>query len=75
MKHLQELEIGLKIIDFSYNHDGGAGGKVTEQESVRSPRELENRYKTEEERGRVRMRARAGDKRIMFHAVRKRISM
>lgn len=23
MKHLQELEIGLKMIDFSHNHDCG----------------------------------------------------
>lgn len=25
MKHLQELEVGLKIVDFSHNHD--CGGK------------------------------------------------
>jgi len=51
------------------------GGKVSEQESVRSPGELENQHRREEERGRVRVCAVAGDQRIMFHTVRKRIGM
>lgn len=74
MKHLQESEIGLKIVDFSHNHDCG-GGKVTEQVSVKSPGELENWYTREEERVRVRVCAGAGDRRIMFHTARIRISM
>lgn len=51
------------------------GGKVTEQESVKSPGELENQYTREEERGRVRVCAGAGDRRIIFHTARIRISM
>lgn len=51
------------------------GGRVTENESVKSPGELENQYTREEERGRLRVCAGAGEKRIMFHAARIRISM
>lgn len=51
------------------------GEKVTKQESVGSPGQLENRYRREEKRGRVRVCAGAGDKRIMFHTVKARISM
>lgn len=51
------------------------GERGTEQESVKSPGELENQYTREEERGRVRVCVGAGDKGILFHAARIRISM
>lgn len=73
MKHLQELEIGLKIIYFSHNYDHGGKSDWTRISDVSG--ELENQYRREEERGRVGVRAGAGDKRIIFHTVRRRISV
>lgn len=74
MKLLQELEIGFKKSQILATVMT-VGGRVTEQESVKSPRELENQYTREEERGRLRACAGAGEKGIMFHTVRIRISM
>lgn len=51
------------------------GGRVTDHKPVKSPGELENQCKREEERGRLRVCAGAGEKRIMFHTARIRLSM
>lgn len=51
------------------------GKIVTKQESVGSPGQLENQYRKEEEKERVSVCRGTGDERIMFHPVRKGISM
>lgn len=40
MKHLQELGIGLKVIDFSHNHNCGGDSDWTK--SMKTPGEQEN---------------------------------